>query len=115
MMTLPLPPSTNNLFANGKHGGRFKTDAYKQWLNDAGWELKTQRPQRVAGWVDITILLPEAMRGDADNRIKPVLDLLVKQDLIDDDCKVYDLRVTRDPRCVTTCMVEVRASVRRAA
>jgi Holliday junction resolvase RusA-like endonuclease len=68
-----------------------------------------QRPQPVPGSVEIAIFLPEKMPGDIDNRAKAVLDLLVKHKLIDDDRNVRRLVLERDARCVTTCLVDVKA------
>jgi Holliday junction resolvase RusA-like endonuclease len=97
---VPLPPSTNNLFANANGGGRVKTAAYKNWLNTAGWEVKIQlgafeRTPLVSGPCSIDILAPIGRNRDADNAIKPVLDLLVHMQVIADDKWVDDLRIRR--------------------
>lgn len=44
MVRLPCPPSTNNLFANGRNG-RYTTDKYAAWQKDAGWMLNLAKPQ----------------------------------------------------------------------
>lgn len=81
---LPTPPSTNNLFVN--HGkGRAKSPTYRQWLQDAGWELKLQRPQQFVGRVEVELQMQRDNRRDLDNGAKACLDLLVSHQVIEDD------------------------------
>lgn len=89
MIRLPVPPSTNNLFANGRNGGRFKTQAYKQWLRVAGYTLLAQRPEKHSGPVEITIHAPHNARRDLGNFEKPLSDLLVEHRIITDDRAKY--------------------------
>lgn len=77
-----VPPSLNHAFANAPGKGRVKTREYKAWRDAAGWECVGKG--RIAGPVDVRIDIRKA-RGDIDNRIKAVIDLLVKQRIIDDD------------------------------
>ena len=94
---LPLPPTTNNLYANSENGGRFKTEAYDQWLADAGWRVQQQRPGRIAGAyaLDLEIPRPSSKRAmDLSNRIKATEDLLCKQRVIADDSLCERLTVT---------------------
>jgi len=94
---LPLSPSTNNLFANRPgQRGRFPTARYKTWLQAAGWDVKAAGAIKVSGEIAVTISIPHDYTSDADNRIKAVLDLLVRHELIDDDRYVVDLRVVKD-------------------
>lgn len=82
-----LPPSTNGLFFNRSGGGRGLTAAYRKWRTDAGWELKEQRPKQIKGRVSINLWLEDG-HGDADNRLKSCLDLLVLHGVIEgDSCK----------------------------
>lgn len=77
-VTLPLPPSTNNLFKNAPGSGRVVTDEYERWR----WEARN-----AAEWPDLSryatvpweveLLVYGLLRGsDLDNRIKAVLDLV---------------------------------------
>lgn len=90
IVTIPTPPSVNSLFGNRAKGragkGRFVTKKYRAWRVEAGKELMTQRRKLtpVSGAYRIYITLPK-IRGDADNRSKAVLDLLVSHGLTDDD------------------------------
>lgn len=87
---LPAPPSTNSLYS----GRRFKTERYKAWLEAAGWELKLQRVQPVAGAFMLSIRLPG--KCDLDN-LKAVPDLLVGMGIIPDDRRQYMRRLTVEP------------------
>lgn len=87
---ITCPPSVNGLFANAKHG-RMKTK-YRDWIEQAGWELKTQRPDPVSGDYELAIVVPRT-RGDLDS-ITAVSDLLVTHKLIDDDVHAQDRSMT---------------------
>ncbi len=93
---LTCPPSVNGLFANTKHG-RVKTKKYRDWIEQAGWELKTQRPDPVYGDYELEIVVPRT-RGDLDNYCKAVSDLLVTHKLIDDDVHARKIILSRDDR-----------------
>ncbi len=94
---IPMPPSLNGAYENlrphrsKKTGkmvtGRRKTNSYDAWQTAAAAIITVSIPiaKRIAGQVNVHILLPLKMRGDCDNRIKPVLDALVKSGRIDDD------------------------------
>jgi crossover junction endodeoxyribonuclease RusA len=88
-VTLPMPPSTNSLFYNKAGKGRKKTERYRAWRNEAGWELVRQRPPRTSGPVFVEIRLPDlpGRAVDADNAAKAIFDLLVSHCVIDGDDK----------------------------
>ena len=86
-LSLPMPPSTNHLFAtfNGK---RIKTKPYRDWITEAGWQLHLQRAGGIEGRFSIEVLIPRPARKgkiDLDNRLKPLLDVLKKHGVIVDD------------------------------
>ena len=85
-INLPFPPSGNTLYANRK-GGRYKTKRYETWLNAAGWDIKEQKPKRLEGRYQITLLVErkDNRRRDLSNTIKGVSDLLVAHGIIEDD------------------------------
>jgi len=88
-LTIPAPPSVNNLFSNSVRG-RFKTPAYKAWLAEAGWTVREQMTRdgcdRVPGRVVIVMGVERAsLRADLDNTAKAAIDLLVSCKVIDDD------------------------------
>jgi hypothetical protein len=86
---LAVPPSANNLFFNLRKGGRRKTAKYSAWIDGELKALIAQRAKPVAGRVSVSITIPNGTRGDADNRIKPCLDLLVRAGIIPDDAGTY--------------------------
>lgn len=108
VLNLPLPPSTNHLFENVRGYGRVKSKAYKQWIQEAGWELAVQRAEHIAGWYELSIFLPASVRGDIDNRAKALSDLLVKHAVIPDDKKAWALHIHRDHRVESGCQAVVR-------
>lgn len=94
---IPIPPSLNNLFFNSNDGGRRVTKRYETWRNAAGWIVAAARRPRVRGPVKILITIEDGgTRADTDNLIKPLLDLIVAHQLIEDDGAhiVRDLRIT---------------------
>lgn len=99
MLTLPVPPSANNLFYNTRNDGRrprMKTKTYRVWIKEAGWLLALQRPRPVIGPVAICLDLPATLRGDIANREKASLDLLVRMKIIEGDSRkiVKRLQIT---------------------
>jgi crossover junction endodeoxyribonuclease RusA len=95
ILELPPPPTTNNLFINvGRK--RVKSKRYRTWLRSAGWELEIQRQGCIGGPWEADIALPSGLRGDADNYAKPILDLLVKHRVVDDDRHCRRLVITKE-------------------
>lgn len=96
-LDLPLPPSTNALWRRGTRKGKpgmIKSKAYAAWIEQAGWQLLTQRPAPIDGDYHIALYLPANVRGDIDNRIKAASDLLVTHKLID-DAKAASVSISR--------------------
>lgn len=87
--TLPTPPSTNALFKNLPRKGRVRTGAYDDWLGFALTAIRLQQVAPIAGRV-VAVLGVERMslQADLDNRLKAVLDVIVKSGIIDDDTLV---------------------------
>jgi Holliday junction resolvase RusA-like endonuclease len=108
LISIPSPPSANNLFFNLKGGkGRAITTTYRNWLTEAGWTLKQKRPEPFGKMlVQVALCVPNDKRRDIDNFAKPILDLLVKQQIINDDRQVERLTVERHARKDVTVSVE---------
>lgn len=114
-ITLPVPPSTNNLFAtvplrvgNKRTTKRIKTTSYKNWLDEARIAILQQRPPHITGRVSVDVQMRQpTASSDPDNRLKATLDALVAGSVIEDDRHVTDLRIRWAD--VEGCVVVVRA------
>lgn len=94
---VPMPPSVNGLWLNVPGRGRAKTDAYRAWLQEAGWLIRAQRPRPISGYVALSLRAGIApRRRDLDNLLKPICDLLVQMGVIEDDSRIADLRARWD-------------------
>ncbi len=103
---IPFPPSTNNLFVNGRNGrGRFTSPAYKAWQAEAGLVVKAQaKGKRIAGTyaMEVRLVRPDARKRDASNYLKAVEDLFVWLGVVDDDseCQFVSAEwVKKGPAC----------------
>lgn len=94
---LTICPSVNRLYCNVRGRGRVKTAEYRSWLKTAGWEVRAHKLPPVVGPYQVVIGVPLKMRGDASNRQKATLDLLVKVGATDDDKFCDQVTVRRDP------------------
>jgi crossover junction endodeoxyribonuclease RusA len=85
-LTLPLPPSANAIWRSNR-GHVHKSAAYKAWLTEAGWEVRSQHPDKIEGAYRLSIeaTRPDKRRRDIDNLIKPVSDLLCFVGINEDD------------------------------
>lgn len=83
-VTLPLPPSANNLFLT-RGNRRARSPEYDAWIEAARWALHCEKLQPVTGPYAFLLALPYLMRGDCSNRLKAPEDLLVKEGLTPDD------------------------------
>lgn len=83
-VTVPVPPSTNNLYGVGKGGRRFLKRHVRKWRDDAGFMAIRSRPKKVTGPFRLMLNVPKG-RKDADNMLKSALDLVVSMGLTPDD------------------------------
>lgn len=113
--TLPVPPSTNNLYRSGP---RYKTDEYKRWITEAAYGLMVQGmsgalSEVARGRYRVEIAVPFSGRRDIDN-VKPVLDIAVKCGVFPNDNLVDELLVRRvpvtEPLSVSVWRIEGAAS-----
>jgi crossover junction endodeoxyribonuclease RusA len=86
-INLPFPVSVNALFMNVYRRGRVKTPAYREWLEEAGWMLKSQpvKPFDCPVEIHAVVCPPDKRKRDLDNLWKCVLDLLCQHKIIKDD------------------------------
>jgi Holliday junction resolvase RusA-like endonuclease len=92
VIRLSTPPSLNNVFRNVPGVGRVRTGDYKRWITQNGYAVLAQRPEKHKGDVAVHLRIGPRTRSDLDNRIKPILDLLVKMQVIEDDSRVVEIR-----------------------
>lgn len=106
-ISLPFPPSVNDMFLNIVGRGRVKSQGYRAWLTEAGFALNVHRLKAVTGPVYIEIDLSNLRQGDADNRTKPILDLLCAHGILPDDSKKYVKRVSIGWENISDCRVKI--------
>jgi Holliday junction resolvase RusA-like endonuclease len=106
---LPFPVSINAMYLNnrGRGRGRIASPELRAWKEQAGWELHVQKPKPVTSRCEIRIDLDDTRQGDADSRIKCVLDVLVTAGVIRDDRKKYVKRVSIGWEKLTGCRVAI--------
>lgn len=90
------PPSLNMSSKNrsGKGKGRYSTPEYTAWQKLSGYELLPIKPIKTDKYA-LYIQIPRKTRGDIDNRIKAVSDLLVKHGATPDDCHMDFCQIER--------------------
>jgi crossover junction endodeoxyribonuclease RusA len=93
-LDLPRPISTNALW-RPRPGGMCKTQAYKNWLVEAGLVLNTQKPGKVEGPYCLTIRLNKDSKLDLDNCSKSVSDLLQAHGVISNDRLAQQIIIKR--------------------
>lgn len=83
---LPWPPSVTGMWRAIK-GRNVLSERYRLWRAAASKALVAQKPKPVIGPVRVTIVLspPDARGFDLDSRVKPILELLAANRIIDGD------------------------------
>jgi len=87
-VTIPIPPSVNQLYRNVAGKGRASTRKYRQWKADVTWLLINELPKLVAPVkIGVTIKGGTGFRRNSDisNRIKATEDALVAAGRLEDD------------------------------
>jgi crossover junction endodeoxyribonuclease RusA len=112
VLDLPMPPSTNQLWRNGR-GHTYKSKKYQQWLaeTDVSIMAAKQYPRRkIQGPFEFELLLSTEHRGDGDNRIKAALDWLQSRDVVrnDSDCRRGSWYWVEPERAPKGCRVVLR-------
>jgi Holliday junction resolvase RusA-like endonuclease len=105
-ITLPIPPSANNLFINVPGRGRVMSTEYRQWRKCALSEIAIYGIGSMAKPYGVHIRANVNHRRDIDNLAKPILDALVEAGVIIGDQWVDTVRIDRDG-AVSACSVEV--------
>ena len=110
VLRLPLPPSVNSYqrnarvavgwnIKNGKvvktaRGRRYTTREANQWKQDAGWEINKQLGAHRPLTGDLCMTVTMQRRGDIDNRVKPLADLLQEHRIFENDRQIVRLIVS---------------------
>lgn len=81
-----LPPSANHAFPSSRSGGRYKSDAYKQFQKDCQPYMKGYVEGDVE--VEYNFLWKDKRRRDIMNFEKCLTDTLVDYGVIDDDSHI---------------------------
>lgn len=84
-LSLPFPPTTNNLFVNVPGKGRVKSPTYRKWLSAASSECWGVKGVLGRYHLTLTAERPDRRARDLSNLIKAVEDLLTHVGLIEDD------------------------------
>lgn len=90
-LTLPLPPSVNDMFLDrtNSRGRRPLSPKYRDWKMQARWRIKAAEQQPISGAVIMFAGFDRVnMRADCDNRIKPLQDAIKDAGLIKDDSRI---------------------------
>lgn len=106
-LILPFPPSVNALYRNVAGRGRVTSGSYQRWKDEADGALWTQSKKPISGPVNVTITLRDKGRYDCDNKIKCLLDLLVRHGIIPDDDRTVVRRVVAQVGDVQGCEIEI--------
>lgn len=97
--TLPTPPSVNELYKNLPGRGRVKSGVYDDFIRRGIASIRAQTVTTLAGYV-IAIFGVERMSAsaDIDNRLKSMLDTIVKAGVIEDDRFITAIAVSWLPK-----------------
>ncbi len=98
-LDLPLPVSANRIWRTTKTGRTYLNPEYKDWRKAALTILWAQKPAGgfpyFSGAFDAQITVALKMRGDIDNRIKPLLDFLASAGIIENDKHAHGASIAR--------------------
>lgn len=93
--SMPTPPSANHLFKNIKGIGRVRSSVYDDFVRRGVAAIRAQAVPPIPGRV-IALFGVERMSdlADIDNRLKAMLDTIVKAEIIADDRFVTSIAIS---------------------
>lgn len=96
---MPTPPSVNTLYKNVRGKGRVKTSEYFDFIAMGMNAIKQQNIPSVTGYVLMVIGVELASKtADIDNRLKAMLDTIVKAGVIEDDRFITAIAISKFPK-----------------
>lgn len=100
-VTLPVPPTANNLFPTSKSGHRFPSAKYKAWrkVADEAYTAAQKGQTTLYGRIraKYEYSFADKRKRDLANFEKGITDFLVGKGVIEDDSMIDDLRLVRLP------------------
>lgn len=106
ILVLPLPPSANRMY-RVVGGKQIKSQAYREWIQRAGWEAKVQLISVPMITGDFKSVLEVPRTYDLDNNLKPLYDLCQSVGAIRNDKYHEEMHVYRMDR--ETVLIELTA------
>ena len=82
-------PSKKNSRINTRSGRSFPSKAYSEWHRSASFQISPLKNTDVfknVGQIEIKFWLPDNRRCDLTNKAESIMDLLVDNGLLEDDC-----------------------------
>lgn len=96
---LPIPPSVNALYGQRSGRQRYKTKEYKAWEEAAALALFNKPECRYIAGNDLTVrytfFFPNKRKRDIANFEKAVSDFITSAGVIEDDCHIGVMILTR--------------------
>lgn len=98
--TIPTPPSVNQIYRNKQGRGRVKTGLYDDFIARAITAIRLQRVSPLDPGNYIAVFGVERMSAcaDVDNRLKSMIDSIVKAGIIEDDRFITAIAVSWLPK-----------------
>ncbi len=97
-LVLPWPPSVNHYWLLKRNGGRYISDAGRDFRNSVWAIARAKRCTTMNGRVAVSVRAspPDKRKRDLDNILKALLDALQYVGLINDDSNIDDLHIVRE-------------------
>ncbi len=119
VVTMSKPPTTNHLWRHVPGRKRIRSAEYTAWLNEAGWDVKSQIVGAAPIDCRFNVLIEVPIsRRDTGNWEKATMDLCEHVGLVSNDGNVNELRVRptdrQDVMVAIYCLPDM-GGVRKAA
>lgn len=90
---MPFPPTVNNYYSV-VNGRKILSRRGREYHRICGYWTELPKMIKSDVSVEFDILMPDRRKRDIDNLLKPMLDALVRNFYIEDDCLVKRLTIT---------------------